>query len=1188
MKAFWHKRETAMALSAVLAALLLLSLCLPTLGWTTAQPENPIHEGERQPIELISAGSTSGGSGQGENGADPSQTGTEGPGPGGENGQGGGQESGENGEHGGNNQTTENEPAKEDPQQPQEGEDQPQPNTDPEQPTDDPETDPGSTENRDDQQGEDGSQETTLDLALVMRWYKYGTTEKTVVCAPGQTVGRTILESQLRDGRLNYQFSFTGTDAARAKITSVYFLPYSGGGRGVDAAGAVQLNTAANGLPANHSFTVTAQYTPAGEGAVTQELRFTVVVAYQSGIDLQLDLYWLRGGEQSVVSCAANDSAVQTVRSTDLTDGQFSYFFGFSGLSAGRARIVEASYSASGGESGSLDVNGGILQLNILPGKDSQRYTISVTAQVDVLDEDGSFGSVTVYYAVVLMYRSALDLQLNFVWYQNSQTPQTITCAVNSSASARIKRNQLNRGELMYQLELTGASAPDAEILSAQWQSPQGEESLAVPSGQKNLETTEDGGATRSTVLVTASVRPEGGKEQMVTFSITIRYSSDVMLELRYQLTEENVLQQKTLRCENEKEYTAGEIYDNQLRDDSLPVDFTLTGEDSGQLQIDSIRLYQSGNMKTITIAENCGSRYSGSVTLLRDGNQTGENTFTVQASDRQGNEYSFRISIPYKHRGGNTVQIWTSLEEGAVVTNGQAVELSVQAWSEDTQGNRNWILATGVNTRLIVRLDGTEYRYTGVSDTMQQYKLMPENDYSGDRNQHILYIYAEDADGNYGEKTITLVGKRTEAGQKIGTASISIDLTVLGLGVYGPIEYDVLSGEPVSYAVAKAVWGYDAGEIFGRAAQTFGWAEGEYTGTLDQKFYLSSIGDRSGLASRAMALSGHTWREALNLEDDSEEMVLAAIDQYFAGQPELAALWRCIYRNGLPVSTCQDSDSVGEFDFTGGSGWLYYVSGSGYPGDSMSNWYLKDGDQLILRYTLAYGWDVGGSSDRGNAVGYCVEAGNGSIRLRHQLVEDENGQNVCRCCGMVMGCLHKHTEWRSNDLDQCGLYCTDCNEWVERPQDHQWTYSFQEGEDFHTRHCSRCDQTEQQAHDWQTKKETDTATCTEEGTVTSVCRDCGAEMTGASPAKGHRPENRWYYDESGHWQKCQACGQEIEDSRGEHRFVYDSKAQDWTCAICGQWHDWLCGNDHLELISAEGEERKRYQCQLCHAEMEE
>ena len=105
---------------------------------------------------------------------------------------------------------------------------------------------------------------------------------------------------------------------------------------------------------------------------------------------------------------------------------------------------------------------------------------------------------------------------------------------------------------------------------------------------------------------------------------------------------------------------------------------------------------------------------------------------------------------------------------------------------------------------------------------------------------------------------------------------------------------------------------------------------------------------------------------------------------------------------------------------------------------------------------------------------------------------------------------------------------------------------------------------------------------------MTSVCRDCGAEMTGASPAKGHRPENLWYYDESGHWQKCQACGQEIEDSRGEHRFVYDSKAQDWTCAICGQWHDWLCGNDHLELISAEGEERKRYQCQLCHAEMEE
>lgn len=47
-----------------------------------------------------------------------------------------------------------------------------------------------------------------------------------------------------------------------------------------------------------------------------------------------------------------------------------------------------------------------------------------------------------------------------------------------------------------------------------------------------------------------------------------------------------------------------------------------------------------------------------------------------------------------------------------------------------------------------------------------------------------------------------------------------------------------------------------------------------------------------------------------------------------------------------------------------------------------MSGYYLKDGDTLTLRYTLAYGWDVGtGESGYGNTVGYCITC------LQRQLV---------------------------------------------------------------------------------------------------------------------------------------------------------------------------------------------------------
>ena len=69
------------------------------------------------------------------------------------------------------------------------------------------------------------------------------------------------------------------------------------------------------------------------------------------------------------------------------------------------------------------------------------------------------------------------------------------------------------------------------------------------------------------------------------------------------------------------------------------------------------------------------------------------------------------------------------------------------------------------------------------------------------------LCIRAEDEEGNWGEKTLTLHAKRSEKGQKTGhTAQIYIDLGVLGLGTYGPVSYEILSGEPLSYVVAKVI----------------------------------------------------------------------------------------------------------------------------------------------------------------------------------------------------------------------------------------------------------------------------------------------------------------------------------------------------------------------------------------------
>ena len=85
-----------------------------------------------------------------------------------------------------------------------------------------------------------------------------------------------------------------------------------------------------------------------------------------------------------------------------------------------------------------------------------------------------------------------------------------------------------------------------------------------------------------------------------------------------------------------------------------------------------------------------------------------------------------------------------------------------------------------------------------------------------------------------------------------------------------------------------------------------------------------------------------------------TEDEILAGIDSHFGAGSNEAILWRCIYRNGIPLSST--STGIGEFDYTMGSGWMYSIGGADfYPGSPMSGYYLQDGDTLTLRYTLAY-----------------------------------------------------------------------------------------------------------------------------------------------------------------------------------------------------------------------------------------
>ena len=1126
MKKFFERFPWAQqAGCGVLVCALLLSICLPLMGMRSVEPDNPILQAAPQEITVLQAGQAPGHAGNGE---------AESTGAAGSGGSADSELTGEQEQF--DSEETENQTEQGQDTQPEQ-----QPESKPQQEV---LADAAIGTNTDSNKGDEGEEagdtgetdedlpETELDLGALLTWYKYGSQASSMVCAPGDSVGKRVLLAQLDRGRLRYELNLTGLDAEDAKITDVQVAVGNGVSQKADTRGVLDMTLPDGAEFQNYILTVQAHATQKNQKGETVEtdVNFAFVLRLESGIDLDLQLTWQPNGQ---ATCPANGSVNRTVKSDTLTDGNFAYALQFLGENADDATIRTAEYWATDGERGTLSESGEI-QMAAADGKDTETYYLAVTAEV--------LGQ-TISYTFVVTYEDGLDLQLQFTWYEKSVTAQNVLCDADKRAALTIKHNQINNSELLYKLGLTGRSAQDAQITSASFNGA----AMSTGSGSVRLEAT-DSGATY-TALVAAKV-----KERTVNFAVTIRYQSDVRMEMSYTVMEDGAQKPCVLTCENKKTVNADPVYDDQLTDGLLTYTFAIRGEEASDVTIQSVKCYQSGSFKTITLPAP-----SGSVTLLLNEDKTGDNTFTVTAASSGGDSYTFVFNVPYKHRGENKVQIKTNLRDGATITNGQEVNLTVEAWTEDAAGNRvSHILATGTETKLTVQLDGKDVQFESTSGYVQQYLLIPENLDEGDRNEHTLYIYAEDEKGNYGELNLKLIGKRTEEGQKIGTASIYIDMSILGLGVRGPISYDVLSKEPVSYVIAKAIWDYDAGDPFGTAANSFHWPASRcsYENTLDTGFYLQTMDDGSGLGSRANALSGG-WNQFGSTSDE----ILAGIDSRFGADSNEAILWRCIYRNGIPLSGT--STGIGEFDYTMGSGWMYSIGGATYyPGTPMSGYYLKDGDTLTLRYTLAYGWDVGtGESGYGNTVGYCITCLNGSWSVHHSYetvtAEDGTTKYVCHSCGMVEGCPHEHKEYQDQGGGTCVQVCKDCGETIGIPGSHKLEYTADEGTDTHTAKCKNCGFTERSPHEW--KELTDTATCTEAGVKTFKCEICNAQKEEESPAAGHKPQNVWIVDEDHkhHYQECQICHEKLMDTYDVHH--YDPYGDDWQCSVCGQIHGFDC-----------------------------
>ena len=353
--------------------------------------------------------------------------------------------------------------------------------------------------------------------------------------------------------------------------------------------------------------------------------------------------------------------------------------------------------------------------------------------------------------------------------------------------------------------------------------------------------------------------------------------------------------------------------------------------------QMSNKRLTASGDDYTTKLAL---GRNEITILLMRGSEIVGQVTRVINYQAAMANE-------DQPEKGDNPPRIQTNLDSG-LETKNRNFTLKVRAWDGED----------GVlyQDHIKVELDGREIEMsTGSGESGMEYDLFLDPGENGGKAEHTVRITAWDDKGNSTLKIYKIVYDAKEKGEKIGTATVRLDLSVLGLGVIeAPVSTDIFQDVPASYAVKTVL------ESLGYTIS--------YSGTLDDGFYLSRI-------SRGMTFE-------------------------YAEVPD--ALRQLLEKEGYSVSRpSRYEDSVGEFDYTRGSGWMYSVNGS-YPGRGLSRYFLSDGDVLTLRFTLANGNDIG--AGRNN---YCGQWIDGRYIPNHTYRDGK-----CAICGAVdPNHAHQETE---------------------------------------------------------------------------------------------------------------------------------------------------------------------------------
>lgn len=285
-----------------------------------------------------------------------------------------------------------------------------------------------------------------------------------------------------------------------------------------------------------------------------------------------------------------------------------------------------------------------------------------------------------------------------------------------------------------------------------------------------------------------------------------------------------------------------------------------------------------------------------------------------------------------------------------SIVTNldGASLDMSSQTFPLTVIARANAELGAGViySNQIRVTLDGKTVEKS-YGDSQPTYELYFDPPQLGDEETHIVRVLAWDGNGNSTMKVYTVTYHQISEGDPAGSVDVVLDATTIGLGILDTGTLDIVEGET-------------AASVLLRFLQERGY-EPDYQGSTTMNFYLRRI-SQGDIA-------------------------------YRANVPE--HLWELILRDGITTNDNYDRDSIGEFDYTQGSGWMYSINGTLYEGTGMSGYKVRNGITIYVRFTLSYGKDIGGYDSTGGGYGslssYCGLWINGGYQaLGHDFVETD------------------------------------------------------------------------------------------------------------------------------------------------------------------------------------------------------